>query len=916
MEPKALSPAKINPTKLLGGSSFAIKKISVSNNVGPQKDNLVVIKTQVIEIKNLIKSSTLLKQVELEKKRKQKEKDKSSKKEAELEAKKEEPGAKKVKVPGVPKLGFLERIKNIIFTVLLGRFIVKMLPNLPKLLGVVKAVSTGVEFAADFSVGLINALATFIQKTDEASKQTRGFLRTIGGDNTVKLFDGFNNAINAVIIATIAATQLPSFDEPKKGPSGDITSKGVGQAGSKSAKRTLGRGGAKQVLGFVRPFLKRIPIPVIGALIDFGLSWALGEDPGRAAFKAIGAGLLGSLGAALGGGIGLAGGPLAIAGAAIGALAGGTLGDMAGGSLYDLFFGKKSPSKPKSQGRAEGGSITRGGKFTGGTPKRGVSKTKKRGVTAQPTKLKPGANIGGQKNIEKVFPSPQGKDKGNQVNPLGYIKKSNEKIKNAPFFGALLSLRDKALVGQKPTLLDYSIAAQGLNAWMNMSFGSGVGAFASGGEVNANMFLKGEDLTQVISKSLQDNISKQLEGSIQDLMKQMMLKPIEGEKKENAPSTTPDVGGQYSPEGLQGEIYQYLLSKGMSDTHALGLMANISRESGFRPGVSESGGPGVGLFQYSSAGRKDAFLKAVPDYATNWKAQIDYALREPGEPGQQYLSTKFSSPQEAADWFMRKWERPAEYIQNTEGPRIHREYLASLEKYKTKSGYNIPTGVALGAGAGNLSSAQQLASSMGLQMTSATRAPRFPGDRSLHIQGRAMDFSNDSVGRGTPQQLAFAQKMIAQYGTNLEQLIYTPLGFGISRGKQVPLSHWGESTNKQHYNHVHVAFFSGGPTGKGGIVRTHPGEYIIDKDSVDAFGIDFFDIINQTESVSQRKNSSKQLMSILQFYAGYESGGRQKIKVKVPAPQVSYVPVPVPVGGGMVMSGGSSTDSDYDSTYA
>jgi hypothetical protein len=264
---------------------------------------------------------------------------------------------------------------------------------------------------------------------------------------------------------------------------------------------------------------------------------------------------------------------------------------------------------------------------------------------------------------------------------------------------------------------------------------------------------------------------------------------------------------------------------------------------------------------------------------------------------------------------MRKWERPAEYIQNTEGPRIHREYLASLEKYKTKSGYNIPTGVALGAGAGNLSAAQQLASSMGLQLTSATRAPRFPGDRSLHIQGRAMDFSNDSVGRGTPQQLAFAQKMIAQYGTNLEQLIYTPLGFGISRGKQVPLSHWGESTNKQHYDHVHVAFFSGGPTGKGGIVRTHPGEYIIDKDSVDAFGIDFFDIINQTESVSQRKNSSKQLMSILQFYAGYESGGRQKIKVKVPAPQVSYVPVPVPVGGGMVMSGGSSTDSDYDSTY-
>ena len=54
----------------------------------------------------------------------------------------------------------------------------------------------------------------------------------------------------------------------------------------------------------------------------------------------------------------------------------------------------------------------------------------------------------------------------------------------------------------------------------------------------------------------------------------------------------------------------------MSDNHALGIIANIHRESGFRPGVSEKGGPGVGLFQYSSGGRKSSFLKSVPDYAT------------------------------------------------------------------------------------------------------------------------------------------------------------------------------------------------------------------------------------------------------------------------------------------------------------
>jgi hypothetical protein len=168
-----------------------------------------------------------------------------------------------------------------------------------------------------------------------------------------------------------------------------------------------------------------------------------------------------------------------------------------------------------------------------------------------------------------------------------------------------------------------------------------------------------------------------------------MLEKGEDEKKDKEGTTTPETSGngEYSPEGLQGEIYQYLLSKGMDDAHALGLMANISRESGFRPGVlEEGGGGGVGLFQYTNEPRKGNFLKAVPNYKTNWKGQIDYALKEPGEPGQQYLSTKFSSPQEAADWFMRKWERPDETIQNVSGPKIHAEYLAGLQKYRTKKG--------------------------------------------------------------------------------------------------------------------------------------------------------------------------------------------------------------------------------------
>ena len=43
---------------------------------------------------------------------------------------------------------------------------------------------------------------------------------------------------------------------------------------------------------------------------------------------------------------------------------------------------------------------------------------------------------------------------------------------------------------------------------------------------------------------------------------------------------------------------------------------------------------------------------------------------------------------------MRKWERPREDIQSTLGPKEHKEYIASLEKYKSKTGkgYDLPSG--------------------------------------------------------------------------------------------------------------------------------------------------------------------------------------------------------------------------------
>ena len=146
-------------------------------------------------------------------------------------------------------------------------------------------------------------------------------------------------------------------------------------------------------------------------------------------------------------------------------------------------------------------------------------------------------------------------------------------------------------------------------------------------------------------------------------------------------SSTGSGGSGSAPTGIRGDVYTYLTTdKGLSRNHALGLMANIDRESGFNPSIrsGDDGGPG-GLFQWKG-GRQTSTVASLVD-AGDWKGQIDYALSEPEHlsavtPGS-FQATQFNSPQEAADWWMTKWERPADTVS---GSKKHSQFI---------SGYNF-----------------------------------------------------------------------------------------------------------------------------------------------------------------------------------------------------------------------------------
>ena len=114
------------------------------------------------------------------------------------------------------------------------------------------------------------------------------------------------------------------------------------------------------------------------------------------------------------------------------------------------------------------------------------------------------------------------------------------------------------------------------------------------------------------------------------------------------------------------EIYNYLIDKGLSRNHALGMIANIKAESNFNVESEGDGGKSFGLFQHYDK-RRDSLLKFIndnydnKDWKTNWKGQIDFALQE--EDGVKYINKSFNNPQEASEFFTMNFERPYSTIE-------------------------------------------------------------------------------------------------------------------------------------------------------------------------------------------------------------------------------------------------------------
>jgi hypothetical protein len=250
------------------------------------------------------------------------------------------------------------------------------------------------------------------------------------------------------------------------------------------------------------------------------------------------------------------------------------LGDWIGGLLYDKIVESVGGSG-QTKGYAGGGQVTRGGRSMGAVKRTVTSKGKiERKIPRQPGKIniKPGADVGGEDKIFGIFPKPASK---NESSSFGVINDSAKEFQKAKYFGPILAVASKILLGQKPNQSDYKNIGYGINMLVSEGLDQGklkggiAAAFAGGGIVDIKTLEaigEGGDISDWVASTFKESIDKSTDKVLSDIQSNLSLRSPEKPLDKSDPTLGIDDdvdidGGGGMTQGKWGPLLDLIAGK-------------------------------------------------------------------------------------------------------------------------------------------------------------------------------------------------------------------------------------------------------------------------------------------------------------------------------------------------------------------
>jgi len=214
----AITAQKFLPQGKKGGDLAVTPKTSLIESPKDSGNIVFTIQKKIILVDDLLKGTFAEKKKRQKDEIKQKEDEKRAEQEKQTEKDKPDTGDEEDNKLVMPRLSFLDGIKNFISDVLVGWLTFNLIKFLPQIMKVLKILGPIADFLIFIGGKLLDGLVTFIDIGYKAVEGTRAFIENIFGEEGAKAFDNITGHLNKLfnVIGAIALGVLALGNESKK----------------------------------------------------------------------------------------------------------------------------------------------------------------------------------------------------------------------------------------------------------------------------------------------------------------------------------------------------------------------------------------------------------------------------------------------------------------------------------------------------------------------------------------------------------------------------------------------------------------------------------------------------------------------------------------------------------------------------